>query len=1167
MAVRVLRFASLIAFFALQACVCVDTSKVTSFKCGDGDACTEGLRCCGDGVCRADCSAGAGGGTSSAGGGTSSTGGGGSSTGGGTAGSSGGGTSGGSGGGATGCQNNQACTGNTGAPCRTGVTICNGGMASCIDGPAAGNGVACGNNLVCRGGLCVTCSPGTSCTTNTDPCKEGDTTCGAMAGCEDSTRQRPSGAACGVGRVCTSTGQCITCDEGASCSGNPSSPCVAGVVRCASGSATCVDGAPAPSGLACGVDRVCVGGNCLQCVTNAACASNPGAPCRRGVTTCGATPACIDGTNAAAGTACGTDLVCSASGTCVACQAGASCTTNPGSACRRGVVECSTGAPVCVDDALKPAGTSCGMNTVCTAAGTCAACTAGASCTTNPNPGCRNGVTSCATGVQTCADGTPKAAGTTCGMAQVCDANGFCGTCTAGMACTSNPGSPCKTGVIDCSTGSTRCVDSTNVTAGTACGPDQVCNASGSCAACVAGTACTTNPNPSCKTGITSCATGVQTCIDSGNRPPGTTCGTNQVCSVNGNCVSCTAAIACTTNPTPACRNGLTSCATGATTCVNGSNKAAGTACGSGQVCDSNGNCGMCVANQTCTTNPGAPCVAGRTDCSSGSSVCVDNGNVTAGTNCGAGRVCNGSGACIACGAGATCGTNPGACKNGVTDCSTGALRCIDSGNKAPGTTCGSGQVCDASGMCVNCAAGAGCTASNPCFNGSISCTSGSPVCTNASRKGTGASCGTNQVCNALDQCVACTQGAACSTNPGAACRNGTTECSSGAPVCVDGSNKTNGAVCMGGVCNMGMCNACNDGAACTTNTNSACRNGITSCSTGVAVCNDGSSKANGTTCSGGVCNMGSCNPCNSGGACTTNPNPCRTGSTGCTTGVPVCGDGTAKPNGTTCLGGVCNMGNCSACSQGSACTTNPGAACRNGTVDCSTGSSVCLDGTTKPNGTTCTGGVCNGGMCNPCSQGASCTGNPTPACRNGTVECGSGLSVCDDGSAKMDGTVCPGGVCNAGACNPCSAGTACTPTNPCRTGAIGCGTGAPVCGETGSVTVGTACPGGVCNAAGNCVACVAGSACTTNPGYPCQTGAISCGTGAPVCDDDLVSINGTLCPGGKCVTGSCCTGCIRTGVCYPGDERQRCGAGGADCRTCSVSQTCVDAICECTFC
>ena len=184
-------------------------------------------------------------------------------------------------------------------------------------------------------------------------------------------------------------------------------------------------------------------------------------------------------------------------------------------------------------------------------------------------------------------------------------------------------------------------------------------------------------------------------------------------------------------------------------------------------------------------------------------------------------------------------------------------------------------------------------------------------------------------------------------------------------------------------------------------------------------------------------------------------------------------------------------------------CTATPNEACRNGTVDCSTGSAVCTDAGNKPNGTTCPGGVCNGGMCMPCSQGASCGSNPNPACRNGYIECGSGLPVCTDGSSKMNGTPCAGGVCNGGSCNPCNQGASCAPSL-CQTGTIDCGSGSAVCLPMGVQPPGTPCPGGVCNSGGVCIPCVTGATCTTNPGYPCQTGTISCSTGTPVCSDTV---------------------------------------------------------------
>src|SRR4029077_18089310 len=136
-------------------------------------------------------------------------------------------------------------------------------------------------------------------------------------------------------------------------------------------------------------------------------------------------------------------------------------------------------------------------------------------------------------------DGTNSAAGTSCGVGMVCDGSGACVACSSGQTCTTNSNA-CKTGMTSCSTGAQTCVDDANRPGGTDCGTDKVCNGSGACIACTANMNCTTNPT-ACKTGIVSCQTGAPVCLDFGNRSAGTTCGSNQVCDGSGACVACTA--------------------------------------------------------------------------------------------------------------------------------------------------------------------------------------------------------------------------------------------------------------------------------------------------------------------------------------------------------------------------------------------------------------------------------------------------------------------------------------------------------------------------------------------------------------------------------------------------------------------------------------------------
>jgi hypothetical protein len=119
------------------------------------------------------------------------------------------------------------------------------------------------------------------------------------------------------------------------------------------------------------------------CVENGDC--RPSNPCHIGWARCGgATPTCEDtGANRAVGSPCGTDRVCDASGTCVACAAGAACQL-PNQPCKIGIVSCRTAAPVCAANGNLADGTACGTKRACLG-GVCKSddgesCTADAEC-------------------------------------------------------------------------------------------------------------------------------------------------------------------------------------------------------------------------------------------------------------------------------------------------------------------------------------------------------------------------------------------------------------------------------------------------------------------------------------------------------------------------------------------------------------------------------------------------------------------------------------------------------------------------------------------------------------------------------------------------------------------------------------------------------------------
>ena len=273
-----------------------------------------------------------------------------------------------------------------------------------------------------------------------------------------------------------------------------------------------------------------------------------------------------------------------------------------------------------------------------------------------------------------------------------------------------------------------------------------------------------------------------------------------------------------------------------------------------------------------------------------------------------------------------------------------------DSGGDGSGADVGGGE----SGACIQ---GATCTPVNPCDQGSTDCSTGAPMCTDmgASSVLNGTSCGANEVCD-NGGCVACTTGLPCI--PTNACDTGTTSCTTGASTCADtGTAVANGTACgTGMLCESGACVTCTLGAACTP-TGKPCDTGTIACATGAPVCTDtGMNAPNGTPCgAGNVCNAGVCSPCVQNAACTPS-NPCHTGTLNCAGGTPVCNDtGSSVANGTSCGTNLdCQSGVC--CSAVEICDNGIDDNC-NGLVDCA--DPYC---TSSPGGWACTSLPVGGG-------------------------------------------------------------------------------------------------------------------------------------------------------------------------------------------------------------
>ncbi|TMA30778.1 MAG: hypothetical protein E6J88_05180, partial [Deltaproteobacteria bacterium] len=380
-----------------------------------------------------------------------------------------------------------------------------------------------------------------------------------------------------------------------------------------------------------------------------------------------------------------------------------------------------------------------------------------------------------------------------------------------------------------------------------------------------------------------------------------------------------------------------------------------------------------------------------------------------------------------------------------------------------------------------------------------------------------------------------CVAGARCNLpNP---CQIGQVNCAAGSPICSSAGNVLDGISCgPNQICSAGACIAvCVGGASCRPPSD-PCRQGTVACTGGTPSCVAGSeTMADGTFCGHDqVCHAGSCVGCVSGAICD-GANPCHSGLTDCSTGTQVCKD----------------SGQALSDTPGTACDPS-GFPCHAGANSCATGRAVCTDlGSAKTDGTSCgQNQVCFAGACNSCPSGQDCTPAANP-CHLGSIACGTGQPICVDqqvnrgpGASCGSGHVCDG----AGGCIACGVGQACTPANPCHAGAIGCSTGAAVCGDLGvSLTDGTGCGAGRYCFQGNCNACSAGATCT--PGNPCHLGTVACSTGQAVCSDTGTSLgDGANCgPDHVCFHGAY-GACSAGATCTPGGTPDPCQVYGVDC-------------------
>ena len=227
-----------------------------------------------------------------------------------------------------------ACSGDTWCNPDQGCQSFNG----CIAGEACVVDDLCAVGVtVCtdEGSACAVVGPrpaGEPCRPATGPCDQAEFCDGESLNCPVEDGQAPAGTACSDG-VCDGRGSCLSCNEGDPCP--LPDECAIGQIDCSTGQAVCQVASPAPRGDVC---RTADG----ECDVADVCD--------------GTSLTCGDNLFAVVGTVC-SDGVCDGLGQCVPCVSGAACGT--GNDCERGMLDCSSGTAQCVAAGPKPSGTLC----------------------------------------------------------------------------------------------------------------------------------------------------------------------------------------------------------------------------------------------------------------------------------------------------------------------------------------------------------------------------------------------------------------------------------------------------------------------------------------------------------------------------------------------------------------------------------------------------------------------------------------------------------------------------------------------------------------------------------------------------------------------------------------------------------------------------------------
>ncbi len=553
-----------------------------------------------------------------------------------------------------------------------------------------------------------------------------------------------------------------------------------------------------------------------------------------------------------------------------------------------------------------------------------------------------------------------------------------------------------------------------------------------------------------------------------------------------------------------------------------------GLACGAGEICHA-GVCGSgCEISSTyyaaTTANPNNGCQS----CQPATSTSMWS-SVTDGTGCGNGQVCSAGSCGTQCDIGgmiyASGAPNPAsACQSCQPGTSTTAWTTL-----APGSSCGSGSVCNGTTCAAGCYVGGAFVAPGPNpANACQACTPATSTTAWTSTDGVNAACPSGQVCSGSPAACAagCWVGGAFYA-PNATANSGCEVCTPSTSVS-SWTNVSGAASCPSGeVCNAGSCSAgCTIGGvfyASGATTNSGCQSCVPATST-----TQWTNASNGAGCGNGqICSAGACGTqCDIGGTVyssgAVNPaGPCQT----CQPGVSTTAWTSTGGANTSCASGdVCN-GSSATCVGGcwiAGTFYAPNATTNDGCETCQPGTST-TSWTNVSGAANCPSGeVCSAGSCVAGCWISGTFYTPNATANSGCEECvpASSTTSWTDESGPAS---CPGGeTCNAGSCS-CPSGTStCSGNGQCVTTSGSCTPNATEgCNTYGSQTCSSSCAWSSCS-------CPSAPVCIPNQVQCSTTG------GAQVCDScGQWGPSNTCASGETCQNGVCGKACTRVVSAY----------------------------------